>query len=118
MPCSRAYRTAPILPSMPRTPNPPGMHDAVDAGERARPRRSAVSQSSLGTQRMLTRASLAKPAARSASRHRQVGVGQVDVLADQRDGDLVLRVVHPLAAGRPSVVQSTSRNGRPSRRTT
>ena len=27
--------------------------------------------------------------------HGQVGVGQVDVLADQRDGDLLRRVVHP-----------------------
>ena len=36
IPFSRAYRTAPILPSMPRTPKPPGMHDPVHAGERRR----------------------------------------------------------------------------------
>ena len=56
---------------------------------------ASVSHSSEATQRMLTLASWAKPPARSASADREVGVGQVDVLADQRDRDLLLRVVHP-----------------------
>ena len=38
MPCSRAYRIAPIFPSMPRTPNPPGIRTPstpVELGGRA-----------------------------------------------------------------------------------
>ncbi len=63
---SRACRIAPTLPSMPRTPNPPGMSTpSTPSSSRAAP--STVSQSSLLTQRMLTRASQAKPPARSAS---------------------------------------------------
>ena len=66
MPFSRAYRTAPILPSMPRTPNPPGT-STPSTPSRCLAAPSGVWQSSLGTQRMLTRASLANPPARSAS---------------------------------------------------
>ena len=33
MPCSRVKRRAPSLPSMPRTPKPPGTHDGVDVAE-------------------------------------------------------------------------------------
>ena len=66
MPCVRACRTAPIFPSMPRTPNPPGTRTpSAPSSWRAAP--SAVWQSSLVTQRILTRASLANPPARSAS---------------------------------------------------
>ena len=66
MPFSRAYRIAPTLPSMPRTPNPPGIRmPSTSARCRAAP--SAVWQSSLVTHRMFTRASLANPPARSAS---------------------------------------------------
>ena len=67
MPFSRAYRAAPILPSMPADAEPAGDHDAVDARAARPPRRPAVSQSSLGTQRSSTRARWANPAARIAS---------------------------------------------------
>lgn len=48
---------------------------------------------------------------------RQVGVGQVDVLAHQGDRDLLGRVVHPAQELLHSF-QTTSRKGRPRRRTT
>ena len=66
MPWVRAYSIAPILPSIPRTPNPPGI-STPSAPSSSLIAPSGVWQWSLGTQRMLTWASLAKPPARSAS---------------------------------------------------
>ena len=97
---------------MPRTPKPPGTQTPSTSAERAARRPRGSAQSSEGTQRILTRASWAKPPARSASVDRQVGVGQVDVLADQRDGDLVRRAGAPGRSRSSHSVQSTSRNGR------
>ena len=66
MPCSRAYRIAPIFPSMPRTPKPPGISTpSTPSSSAAAP--SGSSQASLITQRTFTWASLAKPPALSAS---------------------------------------------------
>ena len=64
---SRAYRTAPTLPSTPRMPKPPGITDAVDVAAAPGPHPPAVWQVSEGTQRTITLARLAKPPARSAS---------------------------------------------------
>lgn len=52
-------------------------------------------QSSEVTHLILTRARLAKPAGAQRLGDREIGVGQVDVLAHQRDGDLVVGLVHP-----------------------
>ena len=64
--CSRAQRSAPSLPSMPRTPKPPGTSTASTPPS-ALLAPAGVSQSSEGTQRMRTLASLWKPPARRAS---------------------------------------------------
>jgi hypothetical protein len=81
MPFSRAYREAPILPSMPRRRTRRD-HHAVDAGEgqRGAGRRVAVVA---GTQRMSTRAVVREPGRAHRLADRQVRVGQVDVLADE-----------------------------------
>ena len=101
--CSRAYLMAPILPSMPRTPKPPGMR--IPSTPSSWPAASSgFSQSSLVTQRMVTLASLPKPPASQRLGRRQVRVGQVHVLADQGDGDRAGRAVHPaqqVVPGRP-----------------
>ena len=83
MRCSRAKWAARTLPSMPRWPKPPGTRIAGDAveplvqvlvGQRLR-----VDPADLGVD-------LVRPG-RVAERlgDRQVGVGQLDVLADERD---------------------------------
>ena len=64
--CSRAYLIAPILPSMPRTPNPPGIRMPSTPSSWLAAS-SGFSQSSLVTQRIVTLASLPKPPAFSAS---------------------------------------------------
>src|SRR6266511_993772 len=66
MACSRAYRAAPILPSMPRTPNPPGI-TTPSTPDSAVAAPDGLTQSSLRTHRTSTRARWANPAARTAS---------------------------------------------------
>ena len=95
MPRSRACRSAPTLPSMPRMPKPPGIDDPVQAGER-----------SCRAGRRLARVGrhpadvhlgpVGEPAGPQRLDDRQVGIGQVDVLADEPDGDVGPRVVHPV----------------------
>jgi hypothetical protein len=64
--CSRAQRSAPTLPSIPRTPNPPGTQIAsTPLSDRRAP--SGVAHSSEATQRSRILASLWKPPARNAS---------------------------------------------------
>ena len=63
---SRANLSAPNLPSIPRTPKPPGTQIA-STSPRAFFAPSGVSQSSLGIQIIETFALFAKPPARSAS---------------------------------------------------
>ena len=80
---------------MPRTPKPPGHQDGVDAAERP-----------LGTGRGLALVAgdpadadlgvVVEAAGAQRLGDREVGVGQVDVLADEGDLDVVLRVVHAL----------------------
>ena len=116
MPCSRAYRIAPIFPSMPRTPNPPGIRiPSTPSSSAAAP--SGSSQASLITQRMFTWASLAKPPALSASAG--------DKYASGRSTYLPTSAIVMLWAGRCTrrsrsshSFQSTSWNGSISRRTT
>ena len=85
---------APSLPSMPRTPKPPGTSTA------------STPPSAFWAPASVWHSSLAHPAdahlgvvVEAAGAHRlgdrEVGVGQVDVLADQGDLDVVLGVVHP-----------------------
>ena len=60
MRCSRAYRTAAIMPSMPRSPKPPGTRMPLQPASRSAVLASVrVSES---THRMSTTASLAVPA--------------------------------------------------------
>ena len=99
--------------------------DAEAAGDRARrPRRRVLPRRRVGLAVVggdpadLDLRAVREPAGAQRLGDRQVGIGQVDVLADQRDSHGLLRLVHALAAGRPTRVQSTSRNGRLSRRTT
>ncbi len=66
MPCSRANFSAPIFPSMPRMPKPPGM-TMPSRVPSALAAPSGVSHSSEGIQRMLTWVSCANPPALSAS---------------------------------------------------
>lgn len=86
---------APTLPSTPRSPKPPGMQIA-STSPRCSAAPAAVRQSSEVTHLTLTRALLAKPPKADRLGDREIGVGQVDVLADQRDGDLVVGVVDPV----------------------
>ena len=72
-----------------------GDQHGVDLGEVRGPHPPCVSHSSEGTQRMLTLRLVGEPAGAQRLGHREVGVGQVDVLADQRDRDLLDGVVHP-----------------------
>ena len=62
----RAYVSAPILPSMPRMPNPPGTQ-MPSTSPRCWAAPASVAHSSDGTQRRCTLASWAKPPARIAS---------------------------------------------------
>ena len=85
-----------------RTPSTPASAAAAPAG---------VSQSSEATQRIVHLGAVREPAGPQRLGHRQVGVGQVDVLADQRDRDLA-RGWCTRSSRSPHTVQSTSRNGR------
>ena len=87
-------RTALILPSMPRTPKPPGMHTASTpcSASLAPPSVVAVVR---GHPLDVHPGAVREAAGAQRLGDREVGVRQVDVLADQRDRDLVLRVVHP-----------------------
>lgn len=100
---SRAYWIAPTLPETPRSPKPPGMQIASTSPScLAAP--AGVLQSSEVTHLILTRALLANPCGAQRLGDREVGVGQVDVLADERHGDLVDRVVdavEQVVPGRP-----------------
>src|SRR5256886_847231 len=115
-PCSRAYRAAPILPSMPRTPNPPGI-TTPSTPARAWAAPVGLTHSSLGTQRNCTRARCAKPAARTASDTDRYASGRSTYLPT------IATVTASLGwctrSSRSSqALQSTSRNESPSRRTT
>ena len=90
---SRAQRSAPSLPSMPADAEPAGHQHGVDALEREPGTlgRLAVvggdpADDDLGV--------VVEAAGAQRLGHRQVGVGQVDVLADERDLDAVGRLVH------------------------
>ena len=87
--------SAPSLPSIPRTPKPPGTSTPSTSAERAAAP-AGVSQSSEATQRMLHLGVVGEPTGAQRLGDREVGVGQVDVLADQGDRDLARWVVHPL----------------------
>ena len=91
---SRAQRSAPTLPSMPRTPNPPGTSTAsTPPSAFCAPLGLAV----VGRDPADAHLGVVVEAARAQRLgDRQVGVGQVDVLADERDLDLVLGLVHAL----------------------
>ncbi len=80
---------------MPRMPKPPGHADGVDVGEVAgRPLggRALVGGDPLDVDLGL----VGEPAGAQRLDDGEVGVGEVDVLADEGDGDLLVGVVHPL----------------------
>ena len=96
---------------MPRTPKPPGTQIAsTPPSAFARP--PAVWHSSRGDPADRDLGVVGEAAGAQRLGDRQVGVGQVDVLADQRDLDLVLGAVHPAQQLVP-VGQSTSRKLQP-----
>ena len=93
-PRARACRMAPILPSIPRMPNPPGISTPwTSPSAAAAP--PAVSHSSDATQCISTFAWCLKPAGAQRFGDRQVGVGQLDVLAHQSNPHRLVRLVHP-----------------------
>ena len=101
MPRSRAYRIAPSLPSIPRTPKPPGISTPSTP--------DSAAAAPAGVLAVVGRhpADLHPGAVREAAGpqrlgDRQVRVRQVDVLADQRDRDRLLRDGAPGPAGRPT----------------
>ena len=83
MSCSRAKPAAAILPSMPRKPKPPGI--TMPSRSRRRPSASRPSVSSDAIQSISTCAPHVVAAVLQRLGHREVGVGQVDVLADEAD---------------------------------
>ena len=108
--CSRAYRIAPILPSMPRTPKPPGIRMPSTPVELAG-RVVGVLAVVAGHPADRDLGVVAEAARLQRLGRRQVRVGQVDVLADQGDGDRAGRAVHPPQQVIPGSIQSTSWNG-------
>ena len=107
---------APILPSMPRMPNPPGISTACTSLSTAAAPLS-VSQSSEATHRISTLARCLKPPARRAS--------ATERYASERSMYLPTNAIRTVSLARAPArsrsfhcVQSTSRNGRLSRRTT
>ena len=79
-----------------------GHADAVEVGEvLARPRASRTRRT--GSTGSLTLVSLGEAAGLERLGDREVGVGQVDVLADEADRDLVLGVVHGVEQLAPAV---------------
>ena len=86
---SRANLTAAILPSMPRSPNPPGTRIASTSFKHDVPSRLDLLGLHVEDVDARTRSD-ARVAQRLRQRH--VGVAQVDVLADHRDRDLGLGV--------------------------
>ena len=117
MPFSRAYRERADLALDAADAETPGNEHTVDVGEQARGGALRATHSSEGTQRRSTRASCGEPAGPHRLGHRQVGVGQVDVLAHDRDRHGPGRGSGRGAGGSSHSSQSTSRNGSPSRRT-
>ena len=95
MPRLRAYEMAPILPSMPRMPNPPGISTPCTSF-------SAAAAPALGLAVVgghpahLDLGAVLEAAGPQRLGHRQVRVGQVDVLAHQGDPHRLLRLVHTL----------------------
>ena len=79
---------------MPRIPKPPGTQMA-STSLRCRAAPVGVAHSSEGIQRMLHLGLVREAAGAQRLGDREVGVGQVDVLADQPDRHLLRRVVHP-----------------------
>ena len=98
--CSRAKWAARTLPSMPRWPKPPGTRMPATPSRRSW-RLSWVSASE-STQRTLASTPCAQAAWRSASVTRQVGVGQLDVLADEGDLEDRLGRLDPLDERAPA----------------
>ena len=82
--CSRANLTAWTLPSIPRTPKPPGTR--IPSRSSRLVMASSPTASSEGTQRRSSLTSLACAVAQRLD-DGQVGVGKVDVLAHHTDGD-------------------------------
>ena len=91
--------------------------DAEPAGDAA-PRRTSPSAAAAPLSRLavvgghpahLDLGVVGEPAGAQRLGHRQVGVGEVDVLADQRDSDGLVRARAPGAAGRPT--RSSRRRG-------
>ncbi len=121
MPRSRAKRMASTLPSMPRSPNPPGTsRPSTPARSRSGPSRSTAS---LWIRWMRTWARLATPGVVQGLVDRLVGVAVLGVLAHHGDADLVLGVaqavqqvapLRPASARRPSAPAS-ARSARPAR---
>ncbi len=91
---SLAWRTAPILPSMPRTPKPPGI-STPSTPSRCRAASSGVLAVIAWHPADVDLGVVAETAGAQCLRRRQVRVRQVDVLADQRDRDAARRPVHP-----------------------
>ena len=93
---------------MPRTPNPPGISTPSTPSSC---RRRALGGLAVvaGHPADVDLGVVGEPAGAQRLGRRQVGVGQVDVLADQRDGDAAGRAGAPGAAGRPS--RSSPRRG-------
>ena len=80
---------------MPRTPNPPGTSTASDAAQRLLG--AGLGLARVGRHPADAHLGVVVEAARAQRLgDREVGVGQVDVLADERDLDLVLGLVHAL----------------------
>ena len=101
MRCSRAKWAARTLPSMPRWPKPPGTRMPADAVE---PLVQVVVGQRLGIDPADLGVDLVRPG-RVAERlgDRQVGVGQLDVLADEGDLEDRLRRLDPVDERAPRV---------------
>ena len=94
-----------------------GDDDAVDAGQR-RGRAGRADALVAGHPAQLDPGPVGEAGRPDRLADRQVRVGQVDVLADQRDGDRLPRVVHPVEQVVPAASSRRRGSDRPSRRTT
>ncbi len=82
-----------ILPSLPRSPKPPGTRMPCSGSSSAAMSASSCSNSSASSQRMLTLTRLAMPPWTSASFSDLIGVGQADIFADHADRHLAFGMV-------------------------
>ena len=108
-----------ILPSLPRSPKPPGTRMRVHRLEhRRRPRPRDARTIRRRASVMLTLTRLARPPWTSASVSDLIGVRQADIFADDADRHLALRVEQPVgdvvpaapcrARARPSMPKASS----------